>query len=457
MLNGLTRAWMTGLKAQGYTFQEDEGERAWRQILSFGGSQTIRQTTEEIDVLEASEIHDVVFACVRAVSWTAAQVPLILTEGNQEVTSHPILDLLESPNTENTRFDLIEGIVWQLMVGGNSFQEIVFEGKRPSQIWPITELVEVIPDSNGLVSGYRVRFRGRTQDFTRDQILHIKLFHPRNSWYGLSPLQAYREGLITDLQSFTYNRMLLQNGAIPGGIIAVDYAITEAQAQEMARRWAEAHKGANRAGRVAVLQRGAKYQTVALSPKDVAFVQQRKLSVDSIKRLYGVPGVMLGEDEGVTQNAANVSSQVFYTNTIIPLLRKVEATLNHRLIPFFTSRRDSKRLRLYFDPSRVESLQESTQLKATIGLQLLQQCWSPNMIFKYLWKLPPIEADWANQSYIPANLIPVGLVNQSVLGQTPKPLSADVEQAFLRSLQEQINTPSQRNAATEDKAKMGAI
>jgi len=417
-LDPIRRAFKGGLLAQGYTEVEPQYTRAWREALvSFVSA--IRPKPKEVELLSASEIHDIVYSCIRAISRTAAQVPLVVVRGNEELRSHALKDLLEKPNPEQTTFDFIEGILWMLLLSGNCFIEQVFSRGRPVQLWIITEPVQILPDSEtGLVKGYRVQVIGKTLDFAPWEILHIRLFHPRNAWYGLPPLAAYREGLITDLRAFTYNRSLLENHAVPGGVIELYQPVTEEQARQVAERFERLHKGPERAGRVAVLSRGARFQQIGLTPRDVLYVQQRRLSRESLKALFGVSGILLGEDDQITFASASISLQVFFHTTVLPLLRKIEAALNHKLVPLV-----DPSVAVRFDASRVEILQESLDLKTQIAERMLRTGRSLNEIRDEVYKKPPLDEVAADQIFVPANLVPIGYANKAVLGQVPQELA----------------------------------
>ncbi len=457
MSNPITRALNRQLAAQGAPSEE----RRWREPLNDAGGfgkGGVPRPKDQLDVLSAAEINHIVHACVRVVAQTAAQVPLKVAQEVQndssapEVVDHPLIDLLEQPNPEMTRFDFIESIIWFLLLGGNSFHELIYgpQGELV-EIWPITETVEVTPNDRGRVGGYTVDVDGEELRFDPDEILHIKLFHARNPWYGLAPLQAYRKGLITDLKSFEYNQYLLDNNAVPGGVISVDQPLTPRQAEEMADRWEKSHKGTKNANRVAVLHSGADYKPISLSPDDISFVQQQQLSRENIRTLFGVPRILLAGDEDVTFASANVSLQVAIYTTIMPILRKIEAIINNRIAPLFREENGSQ-IRLQFDASSVEFLEESRDLRSQTAERMLGQGFSPNEVRAMVYGAPAVDREEYNQGYIRADLMPLGMVPQNTVGPNPQQIQRGLHQRQIEAWQQVLSddTDPKRDDSDDD-------
>ena len=50
--------------------------------------------------------------------------------------------------------------------------------------------MSVVPDRTEYIGGYEYRVGSETVRFSRQQVLHLKLFHPLDDWYGQSPLEV---------------------------------------------------------------------------------------------------------------------------------------------------------------------------------------------------------------------------------------------------------------------------
>ena len=117
----------------------------------------------------------------------------------EEVTQHPLLDLLDRVNPAHNAFDLWELTTLYQEVHGAAywFLDIGPLGV-PQQIW-ILPSQNVTPrrgpDSTKLVDYYAYRTGSREQLFRPDQIVHFRYPDPRDPYLGgLSPLRAGPSG-----------------------------------------------------------------------------------------------------------------------------------------------------------------------------------------------------------------------------------------------------------------------
>src|SRR5690606_38679657 len=139
----------------------------------------------------------IVYRSIRMISEAAASVPLLLYEGEHEIEEHPLLDLLRRPGAGRTTADLLEAWYGYLLVAGNAYIEAVGSSDR---IWELHVLrpdrMRVIPGANGWPEAYEYAVDGRRVILGGEimpgvnRILHVKLFHPVNDHYGLSPIEA---------------------------------------------------------------------------------------------------------------------------------------------------------------------------------------------------------------------------------------------------------------------------
>src|SRR5687767_9604292 len=63
----------------------------------------------------------ILYRAVRMVAEAAASVPLLLYQGEDELTEHPLLTLLARPNPGATGPDLLEAWYGYLLVAGNAY------------------------------------------------------------------------------------------------------------------------------------------------------------------------------------------------------------------------------------------------------------------------------------------------------------------------------------------------
>ena len=168
----------------------------------------------------------IVYRSVRMVAEAAASVPLLLYEGEQEIVEHPLLDLIARPNPICSAPDLLESWYGFLLVSGNAYLEAVALGGTLRELHALRpDRMKVIPGPDGwpeafeyTAGGRAVRFAGEVVPGVRP-ILHVKLFHPTNDHYGLSPIEAAATAIDIHNTACRWNKALLDNSARPSGAL----------------------------------------------------------------------------------------------------------------------------------------------------------------------------------------------------------------------------------------------
>ena len=135
----------------------------------------------------------VAYRCVRLVSEAAASAPMQVREDGAVLSDHPLLRLLKQPNPEQSGAALFESFYGFLQTAGNSYMEAVSLDGAPRELFVLRpDRMKARIGARGWPDAYDYTVGGRTVTFRTDQaspILHLKLFHPTNDHYGLSPLE----------------------------------------------------------------------------------------------------------------------------------------------------------------------------------------------------------------------------------------------------------------------------
>jgi HK97 family phage portal protein len=85
-------------------------------------------------------------------------------------------------------------------------------------------------------------------------------------------------------------------------------------------------------GSVAVLSGGWKFQTVSLNAKDAQLIESRQFNSVDIARWFGVPTSKLGISTGVAYAGIEAEQIAFLTDTLQPLLQKLESEFESKLL-----------------------------------------------------------------------------------------------------------------------------
>jgi HK97 family phage portal protein len=361
-----------------------------------------------------------VYIGVNRIASAFAQIPFQIIRSKQKGKPGAVLDspagglrdLLLHPNPYTSRFDFFEQIAVSLKLTGNCFIEKAERDgfKRPTSLYVLnpTRMTIVAGNASTKVKEYRYQLSDRTVTFTADEIIHIREAHPANDYWGLSPITVASAPIGTDLSSVEWNRNFMQNGAWPAGSVSTEHDIDD---KTMRRLRAEIKRmvsgGKDKAGQVIILSGGLKYDKIALSPKDLDWLEARRMSRDEILALLGVPLAVAGLSGGekTTNQSAGIAQQVvnFYYFTIFPLLEKVLGSLNRELVGLFPGE-----LELVPNTRAIPALKEDVQkelVRSQAARTLFASGWSLEMVLAELYPhvQPPAWARvmWTNQAMVP--------------------------------------------------------
>jgi phage portal protein BeeE len=160
----------------------------------------------------------IVYRCVRMIAEAAASIPLLLYEGTTEIEDHPLIGLLRRPSLDHTGTDFLEAWYGFLLVSGNAYAEAVaLDGELRELHILRPDRMKVIPGLDGWPEGYEYTACGRSVRFIGDvvedvrPILHVRLFHPVNDHYGMSPIEAAATAIDIHNTASSWNKALLDN------------------------------------------------------------------------------------------------------------------------------------------------------------------------------------------------------------------------------------------------------
>jgi HK97 family phage portal protein len=277
----------------------------------------------------------------------AAYVPLLLYAGEQEIETHPLKDLIRRPNPNETWADFMQRLVGYLLVSGNAYIEAVAVDETLHEIHLLRpDRVQVVPGADGWpeafdysVAGRTVRIAGEAVDGVR-AVLHIKLFHPANDHYGLSPLEAAASAIDLHNTAARWNKALLDNSARPSGAIvytARDGNLTGEQIERLKTELEAGFQGAANAGRPLLLEGGLDWKAMSLSPKDMDFIEARHVASREIALALGVPPMLLGIPGDNTYSNLAEAQRSFWRTTVLPMVDRIAAQLSNWLAPAYLS------------------------------------------------------------------------------------------------------------------------
>lgn len=296
----------------------------------------------------------VAFKAINEVSRAVASIPWMLFAGSEDqsdpIDQHPLLELLKRPNPLQARSEFIEAVTGFYLIAGNSFIEAVLperSGASPMELWPLRpDRMQVKAGETGLPDAYVYKVGGQDFQWKADVITgeslirHLKTFNPTDDFYGLSPLEAAALGIDQHNEAGRWNVALMQNSARPSGAIVFEpkdgaQVLDPEQRADLKDQLEQQYQGSRNSGRPILLEGGLKWQQIALTPKEIDFLNGKHTSARDISIALGVPPQLLGIPGDNTFSNYQEARRALWEDTVIPLARHLRDELNVWLAPMF--------------------------------------------------------------------------------------------------------------------------
>jgi HK97 family phage portal protein len=287
----------------------------------------------------------VLYRCVRMIAEAAAGVPLLLYRGDEELSAHPLLDLLARPGPASSTPDLLEACYGFLLVSGNAYLEAVALSGTLRELHPLRpDRMKVVPGPDGWPEAHEYTADGKPRRIAGEavpgvpRILHIKLFHPLSDHYGLSPIEAAASAIDIHNTASRWNKALLDNSARPSGALvytARDGTLTMEQYDRLKAELEQGFAGAARAGRPLLLEGGLDWKSMSLTPKDMDFIEAKRTAAREIALALGVPPMLLGIPGDNTYSNYQEATRSFWRQTVLPLVNRTAKALSLWLGPAY--------------------------------------------------------------------------------------------------------------------------
>jgi HK97 family phage portal protein len=286
----------------------------------------------------------VVYRCVRLIAETANRVPLVVKVNGQVVSEHPLAALLQRPNGRQSGAEMLEAVYAYLQTAGNAYlQAGLVDGGVKALFVLRPDRMRVVAGSDGWPVGYDYTAGGRTVRISQETapvpgILHMALFHPMDDHYGMGPLEAAQTSLDIHNASAQWNKALLDNAARPSGALvysAGSGSLTEDQFRRLKEELEENFSGSANAGRPMVLDGGIDWKAIAMSPREMDFIEARHAAARDIALAFGVPPMLLGIPGDNTYANLAEANRALWRQTLVPLVVRVSQELSLWLGPAF--------------------------------------------------------------------------------------------------------------------------
>lgn len=351
-----------------------------------------------------------VYACIRLLAMACAGIPWQVYErkgdGLELSPEHPLQLLIDKPNPQQGGSSLIEHLISNLYIYGDSYLEAVApERSSPKELYILRPDRITIEPAQGLENNYIYKVGGNKTTFTSDEVLHFKLFNPIDDFYGQSPLKAGSRSIDLNNDSRAWNMALLQNGCRPPGILMTDENLTEEQKNSLRMSLQEGYTGPSQAGRTLLLEGGLTWQKAGLGPEEMDWKEGLEMTGREICIAFGVPPELIGDVKSATYSNYKEARAALYMETVMPVMDWTKYKLNSWLTPKF---KDD--VVLDYSKDAIEALQEDRELIWRRALDSFKTGILSTNETRAILGYNPVEG--GDTLYMPLSLIPTATVER---------------------------------------------
>lgn len=239
-----------------------------------------------------------VWCAVNFIANTIASLPLQVFkksgEGRDTVESDPLYSILhDAPNDELTSFMWRKGMMINVLLRGRgvSFIERNKAG-RVMSIWPLDTNKLTIERKSGRKL-YHYDDGGRKVTYAANEVLDLTFMLKPDGVSHVDPISKLKGAVGLALALDEYARKFFANGGVPplalyGPMPSPAAASRASQDVEKAVRDANAERR-----NVMIMPTGHELKAVGVDPEKSQMVESRRLGIEEIARIYGIPPVFL--------------------------------------------------------------------------------------------------------------------------------------------------------------------
>lgn len=293
----------------------------------------------------------IAFRCINIIAMAISSVIWKMVQADddgefEDMPEHPLMQLIKRPNPNDSFSFLMLQIASYLVMSGNCFIERVSLSTGPNVGIP-KELYVLRPDrmailvdeKSGAITGYKYTIGGRDVKWEVNpdgscDILHIKLFHPLDDWYGAAITETARYEIDTSNAETEWNKKLLDNECRPGMIFRYKGNLGDQQFDRLEKQLNDKFSGSKNAGKNLILEGEdmPDAKPYGFSPTEMDFLEGGREKARRIALAYGVPPMMLGIPGDNTYSNYKEARQALWEDTIFFYLGLIKDELNNWML-----------------------------------------------------------------------------------------------------------------------------
>lgn len=338
-------------------------------------------------------------------------------------TGHPVLDLIEKPNSHQDRYSFIESLSGYYNLTGNAYAFGMSPLMGPNAgkfnsmyIAPSPMVSAVEGDFINPVKHYDLQLLGK-QLLKVDpvNVMHVRNFNPdpNNPLRGMSPVKAALLNLNRSNSAREAGATAFQNGGARG--ILFDNSsdqqesqwMTPDQADILQKRFDAKSMGISNYNKTIVTASKVKWEKIGLSPVEMELLVSEGVDLRAMCNIYHVPSELFNDKERSANNNVKEAEIAFVRRGCMPTMQRIIGGMNGWLMPAFQGK--GRRYVLDFDYSAFPEMHSDME---KLAKWLKDSHWLTLNEKREAQDYDRSDLPGMDDAYIPNNVIPVSRVSE---------------------------------------------
>ncbi len=266
------------------------------------------------------------FRAVSLISYSIGMLPLHLIddETKEKATDHPVFRILHrEPNNWQTAFDFRSLMQLRALVYGDAYALIVRSRQLRTGRDEVVRLIPLKTSEITPVQGadWSVTYRYQPANGAMRMLRPQDVFHLRglsiDGLRGLSLVKQARDAIGLAISAELAAGRLFKHGAFVGGMLKHPGKLSDPAYDRLKASMAE-REGAENAGKTLIGEEGLDYVQFSQKASDAQLSELRKMQVEEIARVTGVPRPLLMVDETSWGSGIQALGQFFVQYALNP-------------------------------------------------------------------------------------------------------------------------------------------
>lgn len=350
-----------------------------------------------------------VWSAVEVLADNLASLPLFVYNRDSGQEGHKTLArgttlwalLHDSPNRRHTPMEFWQYMTLNYVLRGNAYARLVRnDAGEVIEMWPLSAdqvEVEVLTDRSIV---YKYGYEGAVAIYDERSILHWR--DKGNGVVGMSRLDYMRSTIGVAIAAQNHSANTFRKSGKRPGVFMIDKLLNEAQRAAIRQNYRGLVEGNE--DDLLVLEAGAKFEPLNMSPVDLQLMETRRFSVEDIARWFGISSVMINDTAKTTTWGTGIEQIIegFYKFRLRPMLESLEQAIERRVL----TPRQRELFSVEFSLEAI--LRGSLQHRLDAGAKAVQNGLMTRNEWRQLENLPPVDGGDALTAQ--SNLVPINLL-----------------------------------------------